>query len=102
MLGLRSAEGDDELANSLTDALRTMARKVSGWKVMDRAVRRKFALHPALRALLLATGDDPIAEDGPNNDKYWGVGRDGQGQNKLGRIIERIRADLRANPTRVV
>lgn len=38
VLGLRSAEGDDELANSLTDALRTMARKVSGWKVMDRAV----------------------------------------------------------------
>ncbi len=69
--------------------------------VMDRAVRRKFALHPALRALLLATGDEPIAEDGPNHDAYWGVGRDGKGQNKLGRIIERIRADLRANPTRV-
>src|SRR5262245_65986912 len=38
VLGLRSAEGDDDLANSMTDALRTMARKVSGWKVVDRAV----------------------------------------------------------------
>jgi ribA/ribD-fused uncharacterized protein len=70
--------------------------------VMDRAVRQKFALHPALRALLLATGDEPIAEDGPNRDGYWGLGGDGQGLNKLGRIVERIRADLRANPTRVV
>ena len=65
-------------------------------EVMDRVVRRKFELHPQLRTLLLATGDEPIAEDGPNNDTYWGVGRDGSGQNKLGRIIERIRAELRA------
>lgn len=64
--------------------------------VMYRAVRRKFELHPQLRALLLATGDEPIAEDGPNNDTYWGIGRSGTGQNKLGRIIERIRAELRA------
>ena len=63
--------------------------------VMDRAVRRKFKLHAALRELLLATGDEDIVEAAPS-DYYWGVGRDGTGQNRLGRIIERIRADLRA------
>jgi len=63
--------------------------------VMDRAVRRKFELHPQLRALLLATGDEDIVEAAPT-DYYWGVGRDGTGQNKLGKIIERIRAELRA------
>jgi ribA/ribD-fused uncharacterized protein len=64
-------------------------------EVMYRAVRRKFELHAPLRDLLLATGDEPIVESAPT-DYYWGEGRDGTGQNKLGRIIERIRADLRS------
>ena len=64
-------------------------------EVMYRAVRRKFELHPELRDLLLATGEEEIVETVPN-DYYWGVGRDGTGQNKLGKIIERIRAELRA------
>jgi len=29
-------------------------------------------------------------------DTYWGVGRDGTGQNKLGKMIVRIRDELRA------
>ncbi|MGE0039309.1 MAG: NADAR family protein [Xanthobacteraceae bacterium] len=64
-------------------------------EVMYRAVRRKFELHPPLRELLLATGDEPIVESAPS-DFYWGEGRDGTGQNKLGKIIERIRAELRS------
>jgi ribA/ribD-fused uncharacterized protein len=63
-------------------------------EVMYRAVRRKFELHGELRALLLATGDEEIAESAPN-DYYWGVGREGTGQNKLGKIIMRIRDELR-------
>jgi ribA/ribD-fused uncharacterized protein len=61
--------------------------------VMYRAVRRKFELHQELRDLLRATGDEDIAEAAPT-DYYWGVGREGTGQNKLGKIIERIRAEL--------
>jgi ribA/ribD-fused uncharacterized protein len=64
-------------------------------EVMYRAVRRKFELHGELRALLLATAEEEIAESAPN-DYYWGVGREGTGQNKLGKIIMRIRAELRA------
>lgn len=62
--------------------------------VMERAVRAKFAQHEALRALLLATGEEPLAEAAPN-DYYWGVGEDGTGQNKLGLLLMRIRAELR-------
>jgi len=62
-------------------------------EVMYRAVRRKFELHAELRDLLLATGDEDIVEAAPT-DYYWGVGREGTGQNKLGKIIERIRAEL--------
>ncbi len=64
--------------------------------VMYRAVKRKFELHPQLRALLLATGEEDIVESAPT-DYYWGVGREGTGQNRLGKIIERIRAELRAS-----
>jgi N-glycosidase YbiA len=63
--------------------------------VMYRAVRRKFELHPELKTMLLATGDEEIAEANPA-DSYWGIGRDGNGLNKLGQIMTRIRAELRA------
>ncbi len=45
--------------------------------------------------MLLATGDEDIIESAPT-DTYWGVGRDGTGLNKLGKIIARIREELRA------
>jgi ribA/ribD-fused uncharacterized protein len=64
-------------------------------EVMYRAVRRKFELHPELKAMLLATGDEEIAEANPA-DRYWGVGGDGTGLNRLGKIMARIRAELRA------
>jgi ribA/ribD-fused uncharacterized protein len=67
--------------------------------VMERAVRRKFELHPELRALLLATGDEELVESAPA-DTYWGVGRDGTGQNKLGQIASRIREELRTGKIR--
>jgi ribA/ribD-fused uncharacterized protein len=64
-------------------------------EVMYRAVRRKLELHAELRALLLATGEEELVESAPN-DTYWGVNRDGVGLNKLGKIIARIRAELRS------
>jgi ribA/ribD-fused uncharacterized protein len=63
---------------------------------MDRAVRRKFETHSELRAILLSTGDEDLLEAAPS-DTYWGIGREGNGLNKLGRILMRIRAELRAN-----
>ena len=64
-------------------------------QVMCRAVRRKFELHPELKAMLLATGNEELIESAPT-DTYWGVGRDGAGQNNLGKMIVRIRDELRA------
>lgn len=86
------------IAKNLADKHREQVRP--DWdavkdEVMYHAVRRKFELHPALQQLLLATGDDEIAEAAPT-DYYWGIGRERTGQNKLGKIIERIRAELRA------
>jgi ribA/ribD-fused uncharacterized protein len=62
--------------------------------VMERAVRCKFEQHADLRELLLATGDEDLAEAAPS-DYYWGVGVDGTGQNRLGLLLMRLRAELR-------
>jgi hypothetical protein len=86
------------IAKSLADKNKAAIR--ADWdtvkdEVMYRAVKRKFELHAELRELLLATGEEDILESAPN-DYYWGVGRAGTGENRLGKIIERIRAELRA------
>jgi len=85
------------IAKSLGDKNKASIR--ADWEsvkdeVMERAVRRKFELHAELRQLLLSTGDEELQEAAPT-DYYWGVGRDGNGQNKLGLILMRLRAELR-------
>jgi predicted NAD-dependent protein-ADP-ribosyltransferase YbiA (DUF1768 family) len=42
------------------------------------------------------TGDEELIVSAPT-DAYWGVDRDGTGQNKLSKIIARIRDELRAS-----
>lgn len=65
--------------------------------IMYEAVRKKFQTHPEPRELLLSTGNQEIVENAPM-DAYWGCGPDGQGLNKLGKILMRVRQEL-ANPT---
>ena len=79
-----------------------MTRKIelrSDWEevkdgIMFDAVRLKFHTHDVPRDLLLSTGDADIVENAPM-DAYWGCGPDGQGLNKLGRILMRVREELR-------
>jgi N-glycosidase YbiA len=63
--------------------------------VMYRAVRKKFITHAAIRAILLQTGQELIIEKSPT-DEYWGCGCSGTGQNHLGQILMRVRAELRS------
>ena len=66
--------------------------------VMEEAVRAKFTQHADLRRVLLETGDTLIVEH-RTRDSYWGDGPDGSGKNMLGRILMRVRADLRDEPS---
>lgn len=63
--------------------------------IMLDALRAKFMQHPALARLLLGTGDAPIVEH-TARDRYWGDGGDGSGKNMLGRLLMRVRDELRA------
>jgi predicted NAD-dependent protein-ADP-ribosyltransferase YbiA (DUF1768 family) len=49
--------------------------------------------HADAAAALIATHPAPLREAAPS-DFYWGVGVDGTGCNHLGRLLERVRADL--------
>jgi len=47
--------------------------------------------------MLLDTRPAYLIENSPS-DKYWGCGRDGSGQNKLGVLLMQVRDELNANP----
>lgn len=64
-------------------------------RVMEEVVRAKFTQNPDLAARLLATGDAELIEGTTWGDKCWGVDlRTGQGENRLGRILMQVRAEL--------
>lgn len=66
-------------------------------ELMEQIVRAKFTQNEDLKAMLLATGDALLEEGNNWNDTFWGVHKsNGRGQNHLGRILMKIRAELSA------
>jgi ribA/ribD-fused uncharacterized protein len=63
-------------------------------QVMYKALTAKFTQHPDLHEQLLATGDAQLVEH-TANDRYWADGGDGKGKNMLGKLLMRLRDELR-------
>ena len=61
--------------------------------IMYQLVRQKF-LHPELKEKLLSTGNELLVEGNYWGDTFWGV-CNGVGQNNLGRILMRVRSELK-------
>jgi hypothetical protein len=62
------------------------------------AIYLKFLQNPELKTKLLETGDAILIEDSPT-DYFWGCGRDGTGENKLGELLMKMRDDFHVNPS---
>jgi len=62
--------------------------------VVEKAVRSKFQSHPDLSEKLCATGEAEIIEASAMSH-HWGAGADGLGKNILGRILMKIRQDIK-------
>lgn len=64
---------------------------------MYAALIAKYTQHDDLKALLLGTGDQELIENTQKKgvDPYWGNGPNGDGLNKLGRMLMLVRATLR-------
>lgn len=63
-------------------------------KWMYFVVKSKFEQNPILATRLINTGDAELIEVNTWGDTYWGICR-GKGENKLGRILMRIREELK-------
>lgn len=68
------------------------------FQVMENVVRQKFTKYKDLKEMLLSTGDDYLEETNNWQDVYWGV-CNGKGQNKLGKILMKVRDEIRASET---
>lgn len=62
-------------------------------KIMEDLLRQKFSDFE-LRKKLLETGDNELIEGNYWGDLFWGVCR-GKGENHLGRLLVKIRSELR-------
>lgn len=63
-------------------------------EVMYEALRAKFTQHADLQKTLLSTGERQLIEH-TSRDSYWGDGGDGNGKNRLGHLLMRLRTELR-------
>lgn len=61
--------------------------------VMLGLLRDKFT-YPVLRSWLLDTGESVLIEDNNWGDRFWGS-VDGEGDNHLGRLLMRVREEIR-------
>lgn len=62
--------------------------------IMYEALVAKFTLHEDLKEILLDTGEKLLIEH-TENDDYWGDGGNGKGKNKLGKLLMKVRSELR-------
>ena len=69
--------------------------------IMRTAVYAKFMQHPDLETKLIDTGNAVLIENSPV-DSFWGCGKDGDGENWLGKILMEVRATLIKNRKVVV
>lgn len=63
-------------------------------KLMYDLCKQKFTKHEYLKSLLLATEGKYLEETNWWNDRYWGAGFNHTGENKLGKILMRIRGEI--------
>jgi len=100
---------DTEYANKIRKAASPMkaaelgrTRKVKikpNWdnikdNVMYEALKAKFSQHTELRELLLSTRNKLLIEH-TENDSYWGDGGNGKGKNRLGKLLMKLRTELK-------
>lgn len=64
------------------------------YNVMYEICLAKFSQNENLKARLLETGDKHLEEGNTWGDKIWGT-VNGEGENNLGKILMRVRAELR-------
>ncbi len=68
--------------------------------MMYKALLAKFSQNEELKDLLEMTRNRELVEDSPY-DSYWGVGGAGSGENRLGKLLMKVRDDLRGKSSEI-
>lgn len=63
-------------------------------QVMEKLLRLKLEQNPYVKKKLLSTGDLRICEDSPK-DSFWGIGKNRDGRNELGKLWMKLREELK-------
>ena len=61
--------------------------------IMTELVRAKVSQNEDVEECLRKTGSKQIIENSPW-DTFWGIGKDGDGQNQMGKILMQVRTEL--------
>lgn len=90
---------DQPKPNSAKYLGRSIRIDVAHWNQMSEACMRrtqilKYSQNPELAAQLKATGIAELVETTTWGDRLWGVDPQGNGQNKLGKILMELRTKL--------
>lgn len=62
-------------------------------ELMEKIFRAKLAQHSDIKEILLETGTSELLKVWPT-DYYWGIGVDGSGENLMGKLWMKLRAEL--------
>ena len=62
-------------------------------EVLYKGLQAKFNQNTCLYTKLLGTGTLELKEDA-SWDSYWGTGRTGKGQNRMGNLLMKLRSEL--------
>lgn len=99
-----NAEDNEKVLRARTPAearkLGQTVKLAEGWDrmkdgVMEMCVRLKFFQNEDLAAMLLTTDGFELVEYAPWGDTYWGVDKSLRGQNRLGKILMKVREELK-------
>ncbi len=90
----RSPLEAQRLANTVYKASRDPDWPDKKLPVMEKILRAKLVQHEEVREALKATKNEAITEDSPT-DYYWGEGKDGTGENNLGKLWMKLRSELK-------
>ena len=61
--------------------------------LMENIFRAKLNQHSDIKLVLQATGDRELIKQYPY-DNFWGTGKEGKGENKMGKLWMKLRAEL--------
>lgn len=93
IVNARTALSAMRIAEKIETDAQWLQRKV---QVMDSIIQEKVRVCAETRNTLMESGTKEIIED--TSHEFWGRGKDGKGQNKLGKLWMDLRQKLRENP----